>query len=78
MDDKYFDDARGMFMTDGWQTFIAEVEQAIAAITVDSLSSSEEFHQARGRLSALRQIRGYENAMMAAEAMQEADDAEDF
>lgn len=78
MDDKYFEDARAMFMTEGWKTFLAEVEQAIASITVDSLSTSEEFHQARGRLGALRQIAGYENAMFAAEAMQEADSAEDI
>ena len=72
MDEKYFDDARAMFMSDGWRTFLTEVEVAIDAITVDSLTTSDEFHQARGRLSALRQIAGYENAVFAAEAQTDA------
>lgn len=72
MDEKYFDDARAMFMSDGWKTFLVEVEAAIDSITVDSLATSDEFHQARGRLSALRQIAGYENAVFAAEAQADA------
>lgn len=76
MDQKYFEDARATFMTDGWKTFMAELDQAIEAMTLDVATNSDEFFQARGRLAALRQIRGYENAMFAAEAQMEEDNEE--
>lgn len=78
MDQKYFDDARSMFLTDGWKTFVAELDEAMKAMTLDSASTSDEFFIAKGRLGTLRQIAGYENALLAAEAMQEADNAEDL
>ena len=69
---KYFDDARTMFMTDGWSDFQKELDEAIAACTLDACRSTEEFWQMRGRLEALRQMSGYENAILAAEASQDA------
>lgn len=69
---KYFDDARTMFLTDGWKTFQAELDEAIAACTLEACGSTEEFWQMRGRLAALRQMAGYENAIIAAEASQDA------
>ena len=75
MDDKYFDDARAMFMTDGWKTFQEELDEAISICTLDSCNTTEEFWQMRGRLLTLRQLAGYENAMLAAEQQQDQDDA---
>ena len=76
MDEKYFEDARSMFLTDGWQTFMAELDQAIEAMTLDAATNSDEFFSAKGRLGTLRQIRGYENALFAAEAQMEEDHEE--
>lgn len=73
MDQKYFEDARAMFLTTGWQTFMSELDHAIEAMTLDSATNADEFFQARGRLATLRQLRGYENALFAAEAQMEAD-----
>ena len=78
MDPKYFEDARAMFLTTGWQTFMGELDEAIAAMTLDSASTSDEFFQARGRLATLRQLRGYENAVFAAEAQMEQDNEETY
>ena len=69
---KYFDDARTMFMTEGWKDFQKELDEAIAVCTLDACRTTEEFWQMRGRLEALRQMAGYENAILAAEASQDA------
>ena len=73
--DKYFENARGMFLTEGWKTFQDELDEAINACTLDSCNTTEEFWQMRGRLVTLRQLAGYENALLVAEAQQEADHA---
>jgi hypothetical protein len=78
MSKKYFEDARAMFITEGWKTFVAEIDEAISVMTLDSVNGSDEFFQAKGRLVTLRQIAGYENAMLAAEAQQEADNEEAY
>ena len=72
MESKYFDDARTMFLMDGWTDFQKEIDEAIAACTLEACGSTEEFWQMRGRLQALRQMAGYENAILAAEASQDA------
>ena len=75
MSDTYFEDAREMFMMEGWKTFQEELSEAISLCTLDSASTTEELWQARGRLLTLRQLAGYENAVLAAEEQQEDDDA---
>ena len=74
MSDTYFDDARTMFLTDGWRTFQEEIEEAISVLTLEHCDSTEEFWQARGRLSALKQFAGYENGILAAEELEDARD----
>ena len=37
MTDKYFDDARAMFMTEGWHTFQKELDEAISICTLDKI-----------------------------------------
>jgi hypothetical protein len=73
--DKYFENARTMFLTDGWTTFNEELNEAINACTLDACQTTEQFWEMRGRLATLRQLAGYENALLAAEQMQEEDDA---
>lgn len=73
MSDTYFENAREMFMTEGWKTFQQEIDEAISLCTLDSASTTEELWQARGRLLTLRQLAGYENAMLAAEEQADED-----
>lgn len=73
MDDKYFEDARTMFLTEGWTTFQAELDEAIAACTLESCNTTEEFWQMKGRILTLRQIAGYQNLIHAAEEQGDAD-----
>lgn len=74
MSDTYYDDARTLFLTDGWRTFQEEIEEAISVLTLEHCDSTEEFWQARGRLSALRQFAGYENGILAAEELEDERD----
>jgi hypothetical protein len=73
MDDKYFEDARTMFLTEGWTTFQAELDEAIAACTLEGCNTTEEFWQMKGRILTLRQIAGYQNLIHAAEEQGDAD-----
>ena len=73
MSDNYFEDAREMFMTAGWKTFQEELDEAITLCTLDAANTTEEMWQMRGRLLTLRQLAGYESAMLAAEAQGEED-----
>jgi hypothetical protein len=72
MTDTYFDDARTMFMTDGWRTFQEELDEAITTCTLEACNSTEEFWEMRGRVKVLRQLAGYENALLAAEEQADA------
>ena len=59
-------DAREIFMTAGWKTFQQELDEAISLCTLDSAQTTEGCGR-RGRLLTLRQLAGYENAMLVAE-----------
>lgn len=76
--EKMFDDAREMFLTDGWKNFIEDLQRNADAITVESLEDDKAFWIAKGQLSVLRSILGYENMMEAAEEQMEEDYAADL
>lgn len=71
-DAQYFEEARDLFLQPGWATFQEEIEEASELLTLESCTTVEEFWQARGRLSALRQFAGYENAVRSAEDSHDA------
>jgi hypothetical protein len=75
MESKFFDDARTMFLTDGWKEFVEGLDEAIAGCTLDACQTSEQFWEMRGRLTTLRQVAGYENSVLSAEQLQEDDNA---
>ena len=77
MDDKYFENAREMFISRGWRTFIAEVEENIRNVRVEGLEDEKAFWQAKGQLAVLHQLAGYENFVYHLEK-QEEEDAEDL
>lgn len=74
-DQKFFNDCRSMFLTDGWQHFQKEIDVAIQSLNLGAIDSSEEFWKAKGRFEALLQISGWENAVLAAE--QQAEEPEE-
>ena len=65
--DKAFDDAREMFLTDGWKTLMEDLQQSLDNITVESLDDEKGFWVAKGQISVLRSILGYQNMMEASE-----------
>ena len=72
-DQKFFEDCRTMFITDGWKHFQQEVQTGIQSLNLGALNTAEEFWKAKGRWEALLQIAGWENAVLAAE--QQTDEA---
>jgi hypothetical protein len=74
-DQKFFEDCRSMFITDGWKHFQKEVQLGIETLNLGSVNTSEEFWKAKGRWETLLQIAGWENAVLAAE--QQAEEPED-
>ena len=74
-DTKYFEDAREMFMTQGWRDFILQIEDNLANINLDSVNDTNGFWVAKGQLSVLRLVAGYEDSIRAAEDMEEEDNA---
>ena len=71
MNDKYFEDARTMFMSDGWSDFVNEVKELMNTCTLDACNTTEEFYLTKGKLAACRVILGYEDLVMASEAQDE-------
>ena len=64
---KVFDDAREMFLTDGWKQLQEDLQSNLDTLTVESLNSEKEFWIAKGQINVLRLVLGYENMMLAAE-----------
>jgi hypothetical protein len=72
--EKFFEDARTMFMTDGWTDFMTDVQGVADSITLDNANSVEEFWMSKGKLAALRVILTYEDTVRAAETLDEDSD----
>lgn len=78
-EEKFFEDARTLFLTEGWKDFIKEVENMFNSVTLESCSSSDDFWQSKGARNALSHILAYETMVVNAEASAEEEDhAEDF
>lgn len=74
MDQKFFEDAREMFMSQGWKDFVAAKEEDIAGARIENIADEKSFWMAKGSLHVLHQIVGFENYITLLEA-QEAEDA---
>lgn len=73
--EKVFDDAREMFNTDGWKTLMEDLQASFDNITVEAIDDEKGFWIAKGQVSILRSLLGYENMMRASEADAEDTDA---
>jgi preprotein translocase subunit SecG len=71
---KWFSDQREMFLSDGWQEFLKEIETILSTLDVDSCNSSEEFWQAKGQRSVLKRVLAWQTTVeWAEESFDEAD-----
>lgn len=57
---KRFDDARTMFLTQGWRDLIETLQEHEESITIDRVSTIEDLYYQKGRLDILRLILSYE------------------
>ena len=58
---KRFDDARTMFLTQGWRDLIETLQEHEESITIDRVSTIEDLYYQKGRLDILRLILSYED-----------------
>lgn len=77
MDDKYFDDAREMFLTQGWKNFMEETLESINMTRIEALEDVESFWKAKGSLDIMHRILGYENYLKHSEDQAAEDDYEE-
>lgn len=64
MSQQRFDDARGMFMTQGWKDLIEVLQEYEDAITIDRVHNVEDLFYQKGRLEVIRLLLGYENQIV--------------
>lgn len=61
---KRFEDARGMFMTQGWKDLVEVLQEYEDAITIDRVHNIEDLFYQKGRLEVIRLLLGYENQIV--------------
>jgi hypothetical protein len=71
-DTKYFEDARALFMQDGWAEYVKELELAVDGSQLDACNTAEEFWKAKGKLAGLRLALSYEDRVKSAEEQYDA------
>jgi hypothetical protein len=71
---QYFDDAREMFLTHGWQDFIEDIEGIVETLTLDAANTADDFFFCKGKLEALRVVLSYETAVKESESLSDIDD----
>lgn len=59
--------AREMFLTDGWDDFVAEIEEQMQQCNLDNCNSTEDLWFQKGRLAVLRTILAYEQFVKTSE-----------
>ena len=64
MSQQRFDDARGMFLTQGWKDLIEVLQEYEDAITIDRVHNVEDLFYQKGRLEVIRLLLGYENQIV--------------
>jgi hypothetical protein len=64
MSDKRFEDARGMFITQGWKDLVEVLQEYEDAITIDRVHNVEDLFYQKGRLEVIRLLLGYENQIV--------------
>jgi hypothetical protein len=64
MSEKRFEDARSMFMTQGWKDLIEVLQEYEDAITIDRVHNVEDLFYQKGRLEVIRLLLGYENQIV--------------
>lgn len=68
---KRFEDAREMFLTQGWKDLVETLQEHHDSITIDRVNTIEDLYHQKGRLDILRLIIGYEDQVRHEEAEQE-------
>ncbi len=71
MSEKRFEDARSMFITQGWKDLVEVLQEYEDAITIDRVHNVEDLFYQKGRLEIIRLLLGYEDQIIHEEKEQE-------
>lgn len=64
MSEQRFEDARSMFITQGWKDLVEVLQEYEDAITIDRVHNVEDLFYQKGRLEVIRLLLGYENQIV--------------
>ena len=64
MSQNRFEDARSMFITQGWKDLVEVLQEYEDAITIDRVHNVEDLFYQKGRLEVIRLLLGYENQIV--------------
>lgn len=68
---QHFDDARDMFITQGWKDLMETLQEHHDSITLDRVNNIEDLFYQKGRLEIIRLLLGYEDQIIHEEKEQE-------
>jgi hypothetical protein len=68
---KRFEDARGMFITQGWKDLMETLQEHHDSITIDRVTTIEDLHYQKGRLEIIRLMLNYDEQVRHQEVDQE-------
>jgi cbb3-type cytochrome oxidase cytochrome c subunit len=81
MTEKEYEDMLDMFQLPAWKSYIEEAEELLTALkdaAVDYADTNDKWQFARGRMTQLRAVVGYENLVRAAwKAQQQQTESDD-
>jgi hypothetical protein len=75
--EKYYNDYRGMFATDGWKTLMQDLMNNASVInSIESAKDNEDLYFRKGQLAVIANMLNLETQLNAAEEQVEQEEAE--
>jgi len=62
-EEKYYDNYFDLFVTDGWQEFISEIQEIIDGQRIEDIRDESQLHYIKGERSALKRITQFEGGV---------------
>lgn len=62
-EEKYYDNYFDLFVTDGWQEFISEIQEIIDGQRIEDIRDESQLNYIKGERSALKRITQFESGV---------------
>ena len=67
-EEKYYEAYFDMFTTDGWLSFVQDIQAVHDGYTIENIKDTEELYRVQGERNVLQRILGFQNGIEAAYA----------